>query len=318
MGEPVRIASTDPVPERARALFAPLGHIEVGEAALGSADVLLVRGRRIDRATLDAAPRLRVIARTGAGVDGVDVEAATARGIAVLYAPDAGTVPVAEGAFALILAAAKRLGELGCVVRRGDWHARYDIETTDLRGSVLGVVGFGRIGREVARLAEAFGMRVLAHDPLASPARAGTEFVALDELIARADVITLHCALTDATVGLIGRRALSRMKPGTILVNVARGAIIESGDHLLEALEAGRLAAVGLDVFPEEPPETDHQLLRHPRVVCTPHSVGLTAAWNERVFGTLARDVAALLGGRRPGNLLNPEVLTRSVERLPG
>lgn len=316
----MRIVSTDPVPPRARALFAALGEIEVDRSPDGSglagAEILLVRATRLDGATIRAAPRLRLIARTGAGYDGVDVPAATARGIPVLYAPDAGTVPVAEGAFALILAAAKRLGETCRVVRDGDWESRYDLEAADLRGAVLGVVGLGRIGREVARLGAAFGMHPLAHDPFVPDGGpdGSVELVSLDELARRADVITLHCALTPATQGMIDRRLLSIVKPGAMLVNVARGGVVESEDALLEALAAGRLSAVGLDVFTDEPPDPRHPLLCHPRVICTPHAIGLTASWNERVFGTLAEAIGTVLAGGRPANVLNPEVLGPRIE----
>lgn len=318
----MRIIATDPVPARARPLFASLGEIEVSGTSdssdVADAEILLVRGTQVNAGTIESASRLRVIARTGSGYDGVDVEAATARGIPVLYAPDAGTVPVAEGTFALMLAAAKRLRELGQVVRLGEWRARYDIETADLRDAVLGIVGFGRIGREVGRMGAAFGMRVLAHDPFAQDAPLAVELVSLDELIRRSDVISLHCALTESTRAMIGRRLLSAAKPGTILVNVSRGPIIESDDVLLEALEAGWLSAVALDVFSDEPPDATHPLLAHPRVICTPHSVGLTARWNESVFRTLAESIETVLAGGRPANLLNPEALEQPVERSRG
>jgi D-3-phosphoglycerate dehydrogenase len=317
----VRIVATDPVPKRARALFASLGEIEVNGTphgpGLAEAEILLVRGTRVDAGTIASAPCLRVIARTGSGYDGVDLAAATARGIPVLYAPEAGTVPVAEGAFALILAAAKRMRELGEVLRLGDWGGRYDIETADLRGATLGIVGFGRIGQEVGRIGAAFGMHVLAHDPFAGDGPVAAELVPLDELVRRADVITLHCALTPSTRGMIDRRLLAITKPGAILVNVARGAIVESDGALLEALETGRLSAVALDVFADEPPDPGHPLFAHPRVICTPHSVGLTARWNESVFGTLAETIESVLAGGRPANVLNPEALERPVERSP-
>lgn len=314
----VRIIATDPVPARARALFASIGDIETSEAAdgLDDAEVLIVRSSPVDAATIEAATRLRVIARTGSGVDGVDVSAATARGIAVLNAPDAGTVPVAEGAFALILAAAKRLGELGQLVRSGDWDVRYEFETVDLRGASLGIVGYGRIGREVGRMGAAFGMQVLACDPFAGSGHTDVELLTLDRLVARADVISLHCALTASTRGMIDRRVLAAAKHGAILINMARGAIIESDELLLQALDEGWLSAVGLDVFGAEPPPPGHPLLAHPRVICTPHCIGLSAGWNDSVFRTLAASVELLLAGGRPPNLLNPEVLTRAPERL--
>jgi D-3-phosphoglycerate dehydrogenase len=313
----LRIVATAPVPAVAERAFARFGAIEVvagtevEPSRLRRADVLLVRGARISAAMIDAAPRLRVIARTGAGYDGVDLDAATVRGIPVLYAPGAGTVPVAEGTLALMLAAAKRLNELGAIVRAGAWEARYDVEAADLHGALLGIVGLGSIGREVARLARAFGMTVVAYDPAVAPAGelSFVESAGLGELAARADVISLHCALTDRTRGMIDRDLLRRAKRGAILVNVARGGIVDSDDLLLEALDEGWLSAVALDVFEAEPPEPTHPLLAHPRVVCTPHSVGLTRRWSQSVFAVLADGVASVLHGERPAHVVNPAAL---------
>jgi D-3-phosphoglycerate dehydrogenase / 2-oxoglutarate reductase len=321
----MKIFATAPVPPVANAAFRSLGAIEVagdrngGAVGLAGAEVLLVRGTRVDAEMIAAAPRLRIIARTGAGYDGVDIAAATARGIPVLYAPQAGSVPVAEGAFALMLAAAKRLGELGGMVRAGDWSRRYEVDVADLHGATLGIVGFGSIGQEVARVADAFGMSVVAADPAFAPSEllGFVEPVSLDRLAAVADVISLHCALTAETRGLVDRRFLARVKRGAILVNVARGAIVESEDLLLEALEDGSLSAVALDVFTDEPPDPDHPLLAHPRVVCTPHSVGLTARWNTSVFTTLSKSIAQVLRGEMPEHVVNPEALERFAAGQP-
>jgi D-3-phosphoglycerate dehydrogenase len=159
-------------------------------------------------------------------------------------------------------------------------------------------------------------MHPLAHDPFASDGGANgrVELVSLGELARRSDVITLHCALTPATQGMIGRALLATVKPGAILVNVARGGVVESDDALLDALEDGRLSAVGLDVFAVEPPDPRHPLFAHPRVICTPHAIGLTARWNEQVFGMLAAAIETVLAGGRPANVLNPEVLEGRVE----
>lgn len=310
----VRIVATAPVPAAADRAFADLGTIDVAtdDRSLRAAEVLLVRGTRVSSTTIESARALRVIARTGAGYDGVDVAAATRRGIPILYAPGAGTVPLAEGTFALILAATKRLNELAAVVRTGAWDARYAIETVDLRGATLGIVGLGSIGREVARLARAFGMAVIAHDPHVTGAVRHAELVSLSELVARADVISMHCALTESTRGLVDRELLRATKPGAILVNVARGGIIESETLLLEALEQGWLSAVALDVYADEPPDPAHPLFSHPRVVGTPHCVGLSAQWNASVFGVLAHGVAQVLRGDRPSNVVNPEALERA------
>jgi D-3-phosphoglycerate dehydrogenase len=303
----VRIVATAAVPAVGREAFAALGEIEVdGTGDLGGAEILIVRGTPLGANSIESSPCLQVIARTGAGYDNVDVAAATRAGIPIVYAPAVGSGPVAEGTIALILAAAKRLRELGEIVWTG-WDSRYDVMGLDLEGACAGIVGLGAIGRRVASLCRALGMVVVAHDPAASSS--AFELVSLPELLARADVISLHCALTDRTRGLVDRALLARVKPGAVLVNAARGALVESEDVLAEALAAGRLSAVALDVHPSEPPRVNHHLYADPRVVCTPHTVGLTRRWNEEVFGALAAGVTAVLAGGRPSNLLNPEAL---------
>jgi D-3-phosphoglycerate dehydrogenase / 2-oxoglutarate reductase len=154
-------------------------------------------------------------------------------------------------------------------------------------------------------------MEVIAHDPGESVdgADSGTRFTSLSELAAKSDVVTLHCPLTDATRGLIDRPLVASMKDGAILVNVARGEIVDGEQLLLDALERGKLAAVALDVYEHEPPSPSSPLLRDPRVVCTPHTVGLTRSWNERVFADLAADTARLLAGERPRHVVNPQVV---------
>ncbi|MBA3263489.1 MAG: hypothetical protein H0T69_13665 [Thermoleophilaceae bacterium] len=305
----------------ARRAFAPLGEIVVRPDDW-SAEVLIVRGTRLDARALGRLPDLRAIARTGAGYDNLDVDAATRLGIPIVYAPGVGTQPVAEGTVALVLAAAKRLRELGAVVHDSLWASRYDVSVLDIEGACLGIVGFGSIGRQVARLCQGLGMEVIAYDPaLDDFGEPHAELVPLEELLERADVITLHCELTDQTRGLVDRRLLARVKPGAILVNVARGQIVESEDVLADALASGRLSAVALDVFPCEPPDQGHRLYADPRAICTPHAVGLTSRWNEQVFHSLARDVQSVLAGERPANVLNPEALTESLpagDRAPG
>jgi D-3-phosphoglycerate dehydrogenase len=309
----VRIVATAHVPPVAHEAFAPLGEIEVdGEVdrCLADAEVLIVRGTRLDEPLIQDAARLRAIARTGAGYDNLDVAAATRRGIPIVYAPGVGSHPVAEGTIALILAAAKRLRELGEIVHTAAWSSRYEVVGLDLEGACAGIVGLGAIGRRVATLCQAVGMRVIAHDPAAARGDSGDiELVSLAELVMRADVITLHCALTEHTRGLFDSALLSRVKPGAVLVNVARGEIVESDDVLADALLSGRLSAVALDVYPSEPPQVEHRLYSDPRVICTPHSIGLTRRWNEEVFWSLARGVQSVLSGEQPPNLLNPEAM---------
>ena len=309
----MRVIATAEVPPVAREAFAPIGEIEVNGVAgggLAHAEVLIVRGTRLNAASIAAAGALRAIARTGAGYDNLDVDAATRRGIPIVYAPDIASQPVAEGAMTLILAAAKRLRQLGDIVHESAWESRYEVVGLDLDGACVGIVGLGAIGRRVAALCGAFGMRVLAHDPAAEGLSAeGVELVSLEELVARADVVTLHCALTERTSGLIDRSLLERIKPGAVLVNAARGGIVESEDVLADALVSGRLSAVALDVHPSEPPRVAHRLYSDPRVICTPHAVGLTRRWNEEVFTSLASGVQSVLAGEQPPNLLNPEAM---------
>jgi phosphoglycerate dehydrogenase-like enzyme len=313
--DPLRIVATAAVPPVAHAAFAPLGEIALAATHddLLPADVVIVRGQRLDAATIHAS-RARVIARTGVGLENVDVDAATEAGIPVVFAPDAGTLPVAEGIIALIVATTKRLGELGALLRSGAWEDRYGYEVRDWTHTTLGIVGLGRIGREVARLAQAIGMRVVAHEPRAgdhddAPADGAIELMSLARLVSVADVVSLHCDLNASTRGLVDRDLLSRLRPGAVLVNGARGGIIADERLLGEALDRGWLSAVGLDVFTVEPPPCDDPLLHDPRVVCTPHSVGLSRAWNERVFRSLARDVERVLGGGTPRWVANPEAL---------
>jgi D-3-phosphoglycerate dehydrogenase / 2-oxoglutarate reductase len=315
----LRIVATAEVPPVARRAFAPLGEIVVHPDD-ETAEILIVRGTALDARILARMRDLRAIARTGAGYDNLDVDAATERGIPIVYAPEVGSQPVAEGTVALLLAAAKRLGELGGIVEGGRWSARYDTVPLDIEGACLGVIGLGSIGRRVARLCAGLGMEVIAYDPAIDPfAQPEVELVALEDLLERADAITLHCELTDRTRGLVDRRLLARVKPGAILVNVARGQIVESADTLADALATGQLSAVALDVYPDEPPDPSHRLYSDPRAICTPHSVGLSARWNERVFQSLARDVAAVLDGEEPPHLLNRGALTvapRAGDRL--
>jgi phosphoglycerate dehydrogenase-like enzyme len=239
----VRIVATAEVPAIGREAFASLGEIVVergdGAGVLAEADVLIVRGGRVDAEFLARAPRLRAIARSGAGYDNLDVAEATRRGIPIVYAPGQGSQPVAEGTIALMLAAAKRLGELGRVVVEGRWESRYRISGLDIDGSCAGVIGLGAIGRRVADLCRGLGMDTIACDPgLDRSDEPLVPLVALDELLERSDVISLHCGLSDETRGLVDRRLLARVKPGAVLVNVARGQIIESEDVLAEPLGA--------------------------------------------------------------------------------
>ena len=264
-------------------------------------------GARIGARLIEEAPELRVIGRSGVGVDRVDVDAATRRGIPVVITPDAGAQAVAEGAIAMMLSLAKRLPLLDRATREGRWEERDRVEIGDFEGSTLGIVGLGRIGRRVAELARPFGMRVVAYDPFAEDA-IDVELVDLPALFATSDFVSLHAPLTAETRGLVDESLLTLARPGMILVNLSRGALIRSLDDLLAALESGRLAGLGLDVFDPEPPDVSHPLFRDPRVLLSPHALGMSRRAKERIFREMAEGMAAALRGERPPAVANPEI----------
>jgi phosphoglycerate dehydrogenase-like enzyme len=276
--------------------------------------LLIPRGSAfVDGRWMDRAPRLKAIARTGVGYDSVSIPDATARGIPVLYTPGAMTRAVAEQTLAFMLAAAKRLNFWRESLAAGNWSARYTARSWDLEASTVGIIGYGRIGRQVRRLCRPFAMQVLADDPYINHAAFAddeVEFVGLDELLSRANIVTLHVPLTDETRGMINAANLTLVQAGSILINTARGSVVESLDLLHSALESGRLDAVALDVFPEEPPDLGHPLFQHPRAILTGHVCARTPLAQRRILETMLADVKAVLEGRRPdfANVVNPEV----------
>jgi D-3-phosphoglycerate dehydrogenase len=258
----------------------------------------------VDAAFLARAPLLRVLARTGVGVDHVDLSAATARGIPVVITPGSGTRAVAEGVFALALHLVKRLGLSTDLVRHGRWADRSQLAMGDLDGATIGIIGYGRIGRRVGELATAFGMRVLTYDPFSPPPQ---EIASLEvsELASASDIVTVHVPLTAETYHLIDKAFLDCIRPGTILINCGRGGLVDL-DAALAALESGQLGGVGLDVFENEPPE-HHDIFDHQDVVLTPHLMGMTRRAAAATFVDAARGVADVLAGRRPASVANPE-----------
>lgn len=281
-------------------------------ADLAAAEGAIVRAAyAVTRDLLDRMPRLRVIARTGVGVELVDMAAAHERGIPVVVTPGSNTNAVAEGVLAHALHLVKRLQPLTELVRSGGWEERTSIPVGDLEGATIGIIGYGRIGRRVGHLAAGFGMAVLAYDPIARP----EETVAIDslhELVDRADLITLHIPLTEQTLRLIDGAILQRIRPGTILINCGRGALVDL-DAAFDALKSGRLGGVGLDVFDPEPP-AHHALFDHPRVVLTPHVMGLSARATRATFIDAAQGIADVLAGRKPAAVATlAEIQTRIV-----
>ena len=282
------------------------------------AAAIVCRGEaRITRAVIDAAPGLRVIGRTGVGVDSIDVARATERGIPVINTPGANARSVAEGALTLALVLLKEVFHWDRQVRTGNWAARYQLITRDIEGAVLGIVGFGNIGRTLAGLAAPLGFEVVASDPFVSAAdaqAAGVTLLPLEELLERADVVSLHATLTAATTGMIDAAALARMKRGALLLNLGRGGLIDGLDILHDALEEGRLGAVALDTFEPEPPDLGHPIFRHQRCICSPHVLGLTPGAMRRIYTSMAADMAAVLSGHHPRHCVNPETLPPPAE----
>ena len=278
-------------------------------ARLAEADALInVRAyTTLDAATLDRLPRLALIAVFGTGTDNIDSEAAAARGIAVCNAPGANARSVAEHAIALMLAVSRQVARQHRAMQAGQWTY---FEGPELEGKTLGVIGLGAIGQHTARIAAGFDLRVLAWSPTRDEARAagcGATLVELDDLLRHADVVSLSLASTAATRGLIGERELGLLKRRAILVNTARGALIDQ-PALVAALQAGRLFGAGLDVFAEEPLPTGHPLTLLENVVLTPHAGWVTREARERLLRLPVENIAAFFAGK-PQNVVNPSAL---------
>ncbi|HEY8530841.1 MAG TPA: phosphoglycerate dehydrogenase [Limnochorda sp.] len=283
-------------------------------------DALVVRSStQVTAEVIEAGRRLRVVGRAGVGVDNIDVDAATRRGVLVVNAPGGNTLAAAEHTLGLLLAAARWIPQAHVSLTRDHQWDRKRFMGVQLRGKVLGVVGLGRIGSEVARAAQALGMRVLAYDPFIGAERAkelGVELRELDALLPEADFLTLHPPLTDQTRHMLDRAAFARMKRGVILVNAARGGLIDE-EALLEALESGQVRAAALDVFEEEPPRGS-RLLDHPRVVATPHLGASTEEAQLHVALEIAEQVIRALKAEPVAHAVNapsvPPELARELE----
>ncbi|TMC58656.1 MAG: phosphoglycerate dehydrogenase [Chloroflexi bacterium] len=263
----------------------------------------------LDATVFAAASQLKVAGRAGAGLDNVDVDAATRAGVLVMNTPEANTLAATEHAFALLLALCRDLPEAHASLKRGEWQ-RSRFMGVQLYGKTLGVIGFGRVGSRVAARAQAFGMEVIAYDPYIAAdvtTRAKVERVPLLEaLLARADFISLHMPLTAETRRLVGADQLAALKPGARLVNCARGELVDES-ALLDALESGALAGAALDVFGEEPPRSEvlKRLIAHPHVVATPHIAASTVEAQADVGVQIARQVLEALRGENYQNAVN-------------
>ena len=283
----------------------PVGHVGLAGLDLGTADALVcLLLDRIDAALLARAPNLRLVANCAVGIDNIDLAAATAAGVCVTNTPDVLSEATAELAFALLLAAARRLGEGERLVRSGAWSgwALDQLIGVGLAGKTLGIVGFGRIGQAMARRALGFGMHVIYADPhevSAAPARR----VPLDTVFATADAVSLHCPLTPQTRHVVDERRLALMKPTAILVNTARGGCVDDA-ALIGALRAGRLFGAALDVYTREP-AIDPGYLDCPRLILAPHLGSATTGARTAMAQLCADAVISVLRGHRPPNLVN-------------
>jgi D-3-phosphoglycerate dehydrogenase len=264
------------------------------DADLASADAVIAGMRRWDATSMALGPQLRVISRIGVGYDTVDVAAASAAGITVCYAPEAPTVSTAEHAVALMMSTTKGLD--AAQARANEGLPGGPATALELDGRVLGLLGYGRIARRVAAVGAALGMDVIAHDPVLTEADGVARLVSFDELWRASDVVSLHAPSLPSTHHVVNATTLAMMKPGSFLVNCARGALVDQ-DALLAALDAGHLAGAGLDVTEPEPLPVGHALLTHPRVVVTPHIASSTAIGRRRLYQHAVEHALATLAG---------------------
>lgn len=283
-------------------------------------EAMVVRSEtKITRKVMEAAPKLRVVGRAGVGVDNVDVETATQRGIVVMNTPSGNTISTAELTFSMLMALARKIPQAHMSMKAGEWN-RKAFQGAELYNKTLGILGMGRIGSEVARRAIAFGMRVLAYDPYLALSRAKAmqvELAELNEIYAQADFITVHMPMTDETKGMLNQAAFAKMKKGVRILNCARGGIVHEGD-LLEALKSGQVGGAALDVYEVEPLPGDSPLRAHPQLIMTPHLGASTDEAQENVGIEVAEAITDYLvhgAVRNAVNLPNLDAKTFAIVR---
>ncbi len=294
------------------ARMASAADMETVAAEIVEADAVITRNAGLSGAAMRAAKRLRVVGNHGTGLDPVDLNTARELALPVIYTPEANVQSVAEHTIAQIMAVAKRIREADHAVRQNAFDYRYTRDFVELSGRTLLIVGFGAIGRRTAEIAQAgFAMRVLVHSPSvdrAAIAAAGFEPAPdLDAALGQADIVSLHQRLNDKTRGMFGAGRFAAMKPGAILVNTARGALVQA-EALIEAVASGRLRGAAMDVFESEPPPADHPLLAADGVVLSPHIAGATEEAMIRTAVQTAEQVVDVLEGRRPPHLVDESV----------
>ena len=317
-----RFVSTAPIGQMAIDILSSWAPVEISPSTSHESVANLMDGTLglicraetyIDGRILDAGKNLKVLGRPGVGYDSVDVVAATERGIPLIYAP-VGGFAVAEWAMAAMLALAKRIIECNQMVKLDKWSQRYSLELDDMTEKTLGIVGFGRIGQHLARLAAPFGMRIVAYDPFVDKKLASAqnvELLDLESLLKTSDYVSLHPALNDSSRRMIKSEHMQVIKKGAILINASRGGVVENLEILADALDEGVLSGVALDVFPEEPPVYPHRIFEHPMCLCAPHMAGLSKLAMLKILKSMANDMLAVIGGNIPKYCVNPEVLNK-------
>jgi D-3-phosphoglycerate dehydrogenase len=283
---------------------------------LAIADGVIIRIGYLDREAIMSAQNLKVIGRPGVGVDNIDMAAATERGIPVVITPGANSLSVAEHTVGMIFAAAKEIRFSDTEMRKGNYNVRSRYKAFELLGKKLGLVGCGAIGREVGRLCSCLGMKVGVYDPFLKPEKAkeaGFEYYSqLNDLLEESDIISIHSPLTQETRGMIGEKEFNRMKPEAVLVNCARGEIIDE-EALIKALDNNKIAGAALDVISVEPVPKDHRLLRYENVIFTPHMAAQTKEAASRMASMAAEGVLAVLNGEKWPYVANKEVYNHPI-----
>jgi D-3-phosphoglycerate dehydrogenase / 2-oxoglutarate reductase len=308
--EPIATAGMDILTGHGE-IIAPWQHGDDAGEIPPQADAALVRIYTVDESRLAAAPNLRVVGKHGVGLDNIDIAAATQRKIAIVWTPEANADAVAQHALSLILGLSNRIKTADAALRQGHFNDRMQFSSLELRGRTLGIIGLGRIGSRVAKKAAlGLDMEVLAYDPYVDrPTYNGpAAFVdELEDLLARADFVTLHVPLTDETRNMINAERMAQMKDGAYLINTSRGATVDEA-ALATALQSSHLAGAGIDVFATEPPHLEHPLQKAPNTLLTPHVAGLSDRALVQVATQAAQGIVDVLQGRRPQSPVNPEV----------
>jgi len=293
----------------------PPGQQQLAALLNGCDGALTMVTDKIDAALLDAAPSLRVVSTFAVGYDNIDVQAATARGVAICNTPGVLTESTADAAFSLLLAAARRIPEGITYVRDGEWRAWSPMVLLghDIHGATVGIIGLGRIGQAFARRARGFDMRILYHNRqrnLDAERELGVIYAPLDELLAQSDFVSLHVALNAETKGLIGARELGLMRREAILINAARGPVVDTA-ALVAALRDGTIGGAALDVTDPEPLPATHPLVGLPNAIIVPHTASSTIATRDKMAAMAARNLLAVLNNEQPASIVNPAVLAR-------